>query len=155
MPLISIEQAIEDIKAGKMVILVDDEDRENEGDLTLAAEPVTAEAVNFMAKFGSGLICLTMTAEKSTPSDLPPMVGTIPQTSAPASRFRLKRAAASQPGFRRQTAPLPSGRQSPRQPNRPTWSGPGIYSPCGPRRAVLRSAPARQRGPLTWPAWPD
>ncbi len=58
MPLIPIEQAIEDIRNGKMVILVDDEDRENEGDLTMAAEKVTAEAINFMAKYGRGLICL-------------------------------------------------------------------------------------------------
>jgi 3,4-dihydroxy 2-butanone 4-phosphate synthase / GTP cyclohydrolase II len=50
----AIEQAIEDIRAGKMVILVDDEDRENEGDLTMAAEKVTPEAINFMAKYGAG-----------------------------------------------------------------------------------------------------
>lgn len=61
MPQITIEQAIEDIKAGRMVILVDDEDRENEGDLTMAAEAVTPEAINFMAKYGRGLICLSLT----------------------------------------------------------------------------------------------
>ena len=52
MPLCSVEEAVADIRAGKMVILVDDEDRENEGDLTMAAEHVTPEAINFMAKFG-------------------------------------------------------------------------------------------------------
>jgi 3,4-dihydroxy 2-butanone 4-phosphate synthase/GTP cyclohydrolase II len=52
MPLITIEEAIKDIKAGRMVILVDDKDRENEGDLTMAAETVTPEAINFMAKYG-------------------------------------------------------------------------------------------------------
>ncbi len=51
--------AVEEIKAGRMVVVVDDEDRENEGDLTLAAEHVTPEAINFMAKYGRGLICLT------------------------------------------------------------------------------------------------
>ena len=61
MTVARIEEAIEDIRQGKMVILVDDEDRENEGDLTLAAEMVTPEAINFMAKYGRGLICLTMT----------------------------------------------------------------------------------------------
>ena len=74
MPLISIEQAIEDIKAGKMVILVDDEDRENEGDLTIAAEKVTPEIINFMARYGRGLICLSMTGEKLDSLNLPMMV---------------------------------------------------------------------------------
>ncbi|MBP2030340.1 3,4-dihydroxy 2-butanone 4-phosphate synthase/GTP cyclohydrolase II [Methanohalophilus levihalophilus] len=74
MSKISIEQAIKDIKAGRMVILVDDEDRENEGDLTMAAEAVTPEAINFMAKYGRGLICLSMTGETADRLDLPMMV---------------------------------------------------------------------------------
>jgi 3,4-dihydroxy 2-butanone 4-phosphate synthase/GTP cyclohydrolase II len=69
-----IEDAIEDIRQGKMVILVDDEDRENEGDLTLAAEKVTPEIINFMAKHGRGLICLTMTSERCDQLRLPLMV---------------------------------------------------------------------------------
>jgi 3,4-dihydroxy 2-butanone 4-phosphate synthase/GTP cyclohydrolase II len=64
MPLLTTEEAIKEIRAGRMVILVDDEDRENEGDLTMAAEAVTPEAINFMAKYGRGLICLSMTGEK-------------------------------------------------------------------------------------------
>jgi 3,4-dihydroxy 2-butanone 4-phosphate synthase/GTP cyclohydrolase II len=74
MPLISIEQAIKDIRDGKMVILADDEDRENEGDLTMAADAITPEAINFMAKYGRGLICLSMTGEKCDSLDLPLMV---------------------------------------------------------------------------------
>lgn len=74
MPLITIEDAIKDIKAGRMIILVDDEDRENEGDLTMAAEAVTPEAINFMAKHGRGLICLSMTGEKIDSLNLPLMV---------------------------------------------------------------------------------
>jgi 3,4-dihydroxy 2-butanone 4-phosphate synthase/GTP cyclohydrolase II len=74
MGLISIEQAIEDIRSGKMVILVDDEDRENEGDLTMAAEKVTPEAINFMAKYGRGLICLSLTKQKCQTLNLPLMV---------------------------------------------------------------------------------
>jgi 3,4-dihydroxy 2-butanone 4-phosphate synthase/GTP cyclohydrolase II len=73
MPRITIEQALEDIRQGKMVILVDDEDRENEGDLTMAAEKVTPEAINFMAKHGRGLICLSLTPEKIEALNLPPM----------------------------------------------------------------------------------
>ncbi len=74
MPIITIEKAIEDIREGKMVILVDDEDRENEGDLVIAAEKVTPEAINFMAKYGRGLICLPMTSGKIDSLDLPLMV---------------------------------------------------------------------------------
>ncbi|MFO7964897.1 MAG: bifunctional 3,4-dihydroxy-2-butanone-4-phosphate synthase/GTP cyclohydrolase II [Desulfobacterales bacterium] len=74
MPLITIEEAIEDIKNGKMVILVDDEDRENEGDLTVAAEKITPEIINFMAKYGRGLICLSLTGDKCDQLDLPLMV---------------------------------------------------------------------------------
>jgi 3,4-dihydroxy 2-butanone 4-phosphate synthase/GTP cyclohydrolase II len=74
MPLITIEDAIKEIKTGRMVILVDDEDRENEGDLTMAAEAVTPEAINFMAKYGRGLICLSMTGEKIDSLELPLMV---------------------------------------------------------------------------------
>ncbi len=74
MPLITIEDTIKEIKAGRMVILVDDEDRENEGDLTMAAEAVTPEAINFMAKYGRGLICLSMTGEKIDSLELPLMV---------------------------------------------------------------------------------
>lgn len=74
MSVATIEEAINDIRQGKMVILVDDEDRENEGDLTMAAEAATPEAINFMAKYGRGLICLTMTAEKCDALGLRPMV---------------------------------------------------------------------------------
>jgi len=74
MSLISIEDAIKEIRAGRMVILVDDEDRENEGDLTMAAEAVTPESINFMAKYGRGLICLSMTGEKIDSLNLPLMV---------------------------------------------------------------------------------
>ncbi len=74
MPLLTTEEAIQEIRAGRMVILVDDEDRENEGDLTMAAEAVTPEAINFMAKYGRGLICLSMTGEKIDSLNLPLMV---------------------------------------------------------------------------------
>jgi 3,4-dihydroxy 2-butanone 4-phosphate synthase/GTP cyclohydrolase II len=69
----SIEEAIEDIRQGRMVILCDDEDRENEGDLCMAAEKVTPEAINFMAKYGRGLICLSLTSQRVRELDLRPM----------------------------------------------------------------------------------
>ncbi|WP_114637310.1 bifunctional 3,4-dihydroxy-2-butanone-4-phosphate synthase/GTP cyclohydrolase II [Polynucleobacter necessarius] len=72
--LASTKEIIADLRAGKMVILVDEEDRENEGDLVLSADHVTAEAVNFMAKHGRGLICLTLTRERCQQLNLPLMV---------------------------------------------------------------------------------
>ena len=74
MSLNTAEEIIADIKAGKMVILMDDEDRENEGDLIIAAEHITPDAINFMATYGRGLICLTMTQERCEQLNLPLMV---------------------------------------------------------------------------------
>ncbi|MCZ6877392.1 MAG: 3,4-dihydroxy-2-butanone-4-phosphate synthase, partial [Acidobacteria bacterium] len=74
MPLDTIEDAIQDFRDGKMVIVIDEEDRENEGDLTIAAEKVTPEVINFMAKHGRGLICMPMTGERLIELDIPLMV---------------------------------------------------------------------------------
>jgi 3,4-dihydroxy 2-butanone 4-phosphate synthase/GTP cyclohydrolase II len=74
MTLARIEDALEDIRSGRMVILVDDEDRENEGDLTIAADHVSPDAINFMARYGRGLVCLSMTEERARKLQLPPMV---------------------------------------------------------------------------------
>ena len=71
---ISVEQALEDVKAGRLIIIVDDEDRENEGDLMVAAEKVTPEIINFMTKHGRGLICLPLTHQRMGELDLPLMV---------------------------------------------------------------------------------
>jgi 3,4-dihydroxy 2-butanone 4-phosphate synthase/GTP cyclohydrolase II len=71
----SVEEAVEEIRQGRMVIVVDDEDRENEGDLTAAAAKVTPETINFMAKYGRGLICLAMTGERLDQLQIPMMVG--------------------------------------------------------------------------------
>jgi len=75
MVLARIEEAIEDIKAGKFLVIVDDEDRENEGDLVIAAEKVTSEAINFMAKYGRGLICMPIIGERLDELKIPMMVG--------------------------------------------------------------------------------
>ncbi len=80
-PFTTVEGALEEFRAGRMIVVVDDEDRENEGDLTLPAEFVTPEAINFMAKFGRGLICLTLTEERADYLRLGPM------TAANSSRF--------------------------------------------------------------------
>lgn len=89
----STEEIIEDIRQGKMVILMDDEDRENEGDLILAADKVTPEAINFMARYGRGLICLTLTEERCKQLQLPLMVD---RNNAPyATNFTVSIEAAS------------------------------------------------------------
>ena len=74
MPHITIEQAIEEVKAGRHLIIVDDEDRENEGDLVIAAERATPEAVNFMVTHGRGLVCVPMTTGRLRELQLPMMV---------------------------------------------------------------------------------
>ncbi|HEY5868559.1 MAG TPA: 3,4-dihydroxy-2-butanone-4-phosphate synthase, partial [Candidatus Tectomicrobia bacterium] len=89
MPFHTIEEAIDDIQQGKMVILVDDEDRENEGDLTMAAEKVTPEAINFMARHGRGLICLSLTSERLAELQIPPMVEDIDNTSPFGTAFMV------------------------------------------------------------------
>lgn len=70
----TVEEAIEDVRQGKLIVIVDDEDRENEGDLMVASDLVTPEAINFMAKYGRGLICLTLTEERTRELGLPMMV---------------------------------------------------------------------------------
>ena len=83
-PISPVEDIVAEMRAGRMVILVDEEDRENEGDLVLAADHVTPEAINFMARFGRGLICLTLTRERCEHLRLPPMAarnGTVYSTA--------------------------------------------------------------------------
>ena len=87
MPFATIEEAIEEIKAGHMVIIVDDEDRENEGDLMIAAEKVTPEAINFMATHGRGLICLSLTGQRLDELNIPLMVSDNSNTSQYGTAF--------------------------------------------------------------------
>ena len=74
MPFNTIEEALADLQAGRMIVVVDDEDRENEGDLIMAASKVTPEAINFMVRHGRGLVCAPLTAERLEQLDLPQMV---------------------------------------------------------------------------------
>src|SRR5919201_2047558 len=69
----TVEEAVEEIRNGRMIVLVDDEDRENEGDLAMAAEKITPDAINFMAKFGRGLICMPLTEDRCDELHLPLM----------------------------------------------------------------------------------
>ena len=87
MQFATIEEAINEIQEGRMVIIVDDEDRENEGDLMIAAEKVTPEAVNFMATHGRGLICLSMTGARLDELNIPLMVSDHSNTSQYGTAF--------------------------------------------------------------------
>ncbi|MDO8672094.1 MAG: GTP cyclohydrolase II [Dehalococcoidia bacterium] len=89
MPLIPISQAIDDFRAGKFVIIVDDEDRENEGDLAIAADKVTPESINFMAKYGRGLICLPVIGRRLDELRIPMMVTDTDNTSSFGTAFTV------------------------------------------------------------------
>src|SRR5579863_5620900 len=69
----TVEEAVEELRQGRQIVLVDDEDRENEGDLALVAEKITPEQINFMAKYGRGLICVALTEDRCDELHLPPM----------------------------------------------------------------------------------
>ena len=157
MPFSSIPEALEDIRAGKMVVVVDDEDRENEGDLTIAAEKVTPEAINFMARYGRGLICLPMTGERLDELRIPLMVrdeqnsarfGTAFCVPIEASRGTTTGISAAD---RAQTVLAAIDPEAPARGPRPARA----HVPAAGRgRAACCSGPARPRRRWTWPASP-
>lgn len=156
MALNSIEEIIEDIRQGRMVILMDDEDRENEGDLVMAAEHCTPEAINFMAKFGRGLICMPMTRERCEQLGLPLMVQQ--NASGFGTKFTLSieaREGVTTGHFRRRPGPYRAGRGG--QGRQAVRSGPaGPYFPAhggSGRRAPAE--PATPRLPVISRRWPD
>src|SRR5271154_4850707 len=89
----SVEEALEEIRQGRMIVLVDDADRENEGDLCMAAEKVTPEAINFMARYGRGLVCLSLTEERCEELSLAMMVRRTRRLWGRRSASRLRRGA--------------------------------------------------------------
>ena len=131
----AVARAIEAIRAGGMVILVDDEDRENEGDLAMAADLVTPEAINFMARDGRGLICLSLTEEQVAQLGLPMMAAGQPLAArTPRSRSASTAARGSRPASRRASGPRPfaSRWRATRGPT--TSSRPATSSRCEARR---------------------
>ena len=105
--LASAEELIEEAREGRMFILVDDEDRENEGDLVIPAQFATPDAVNFMARHARGLICLAMTRQRVEQLGLPLMSSPTAPATPPPSLSRSRRATGSPPASRRMTAPAP------------------------------------------------
>lgn len=107
MSISPINEIVEEMRAGRMVILVDEEDRENEGDLVLAADFVTPEAINFMAKYGRGLICLTLTEARCRELGLRPMVAANGSSHGTNFTVSIEAAEACPRAFLRQTVPTP------------------------------------------------
>ena len=151
----TVEEAAEEFRQGRQIVLVDDEDRENEGDLALPAEKITPAAINFMAKHGRGLICLALTEERCDELHLPPMSpGEYFRAAARPSPNRSTRAAEPPPASAPPIAPPPSLRPSIPPRARPIWRALGTSSRCARGEAACWSAPDRPKRRWTWRASP-
>jgi hypothetical protein len=142
-----IEDAIAAIRQGEMVIVADDEDRKNEGDLTMAAEMITPEAINFMAKHGRGLICLAMTPERLDKLEIPLMSPTIARALRQRFASALRRGNGRLPESRLQTGRLPCSRPSIQRRSLPTWSVQDTYSRCARETPECWYAPGKRKRP--------
>ena len=154
-PFATIEEAIEEIRRGRMVVVCDGEDRENEGDLVMAAQFATPEAVNFMAKEARGLICLALTAERCERARAQPDGGQ--ERSAAADRLHRHDRGRRRRQHRHLGArprPHDPGRDRPRNPALATSSSPATCFRCAPKTAGCWSAPATPRPASTSPASP-
>ena len=138
-PFTDVPSAIDDIRAGRMVVVIDDEDRVNEGDLTLAAEKVTPEAINFMAKYGRGLVCLAMTEERLEHLRIGPM--TAENTSNYGTAFC--EAIDARDGVSTGISAYDRARTIQ-----------VMSSHCAQKRAASWSAPDKPKPPSTWPGSP-
>ena len=138
MAIAPIPELVAELAAGRMVILVDEEDRENEGDLVLAADHVTPEAINFMARFGRGLICLTLTRERCERLQLPPMTAQQRHRStAPPSPSRSRPPTGVTTGISAaDRARTVQAAVATRRASRATWCSPATSSRCRRRTAA-------------------
>ena len=155
MPFVSVPEAVEEIRAGRILIVVDDEDRENEGDLTIAAEKVTPEIINFMATHGRGLICLALTPERCDYLRLPLMspyntstFGTAFTEAIDAREGVTTGISAADRTRTILTAIDPTA-------GRPTSPAPATSSRCVPAKAASWCAPGRPRPRSTLRGSPD
>ncbi len=151
----TIDEALEDLAVGKFVVVVDDEDRENEGDLVIAAEHVTPDAINFMATHARGWICLALTPERCEELDLELM------TAKNDTPFETPFTVTIEARRRRHDRDLGSrsrghhqGRRRPGERPRGHRQGRSRATRCGPSAAASWSARATPRRPSTSPAWP-
>ena len=151
----TIEEAIEDFKAGNFVIVVDDEDRENEGDLIIAAEKITPEKVNFMLKHARGVLCAPITVSRCKELDLPHQVSDNTSVLGTPFTVLLINWKAVVPGFLRQTALLLSRRWPIRLLLRPLSGVLATLIHCMLRRKVCCAVPDIRRLLLIWHVWLD
>ena len=154
-PFATIEEAIEEIRRGRMVVVCDDENRENEGDLTMAAQFATPEAINFMATHGRGLICLSLTGERCDELGLDLMAA---KNESPL-RDRLHDLGRGARGrhhrdLRPRPRPHDPGRDRPALRRHRPRAARSRLPAQGQGRRACSSAPARPRPPWTWPASP-
>jgi 3,4-dihydroxy-2-butanone 4-phosphate synthase len=148
---ISVDRAVETVRSGQLIIIVDDEDRENEGDLMVAAEKITPEIINFMTKHGRGLICLPLTRERLKELHLPLMVreNTAPYQTAFTVSIDAKE------GISTGISAYDRARLRPSipGPGRKTSPAPDTSSLSRPTREESWPEPARPRPPWTSPVW--
>ena len=149
----TIEEAIEDIRQGKFVVVVDAADRENEGDLTIAAQFATPEAVNFMATHARGLICLCLTEERCDALGLKPMTYNNETPYETAFTISIEAREGLRRASRRPTARARSRWRSTRRRGRRRSCSRGTCFPCGRGRAACCRGPGRPRLPSTSRGW--
>lgn len=154
MPLATTEEIIAELKAGRMVVLVDEEDRENEGDLVMAAEFATPEAINFMAKYGRGLICLTLTQARCKQLNLPLMTYRNGTQYGTAFTLSIEAAEGSPRASPRPIAPTRSKPPSRATPARKTSSSRGTCSRSWRSPAVCWCAQVIPKPVATSRRWP-
>jgi 3,4-dihydroxy 2-butanone 4-phosphate synthase/GTP cyclohydrolase II len=154
MSVSSIRDAIEDIRNGKMIILVDDEDRENEGDLCMAAEFVTPEAINFMARYGRGLICLTMTEEHADRLGLKPMVSDNRSRFGTAFTVSIEAKKGVTTGISAADRATPLRTAVADQAKAEDIVSPGHIFPIRARKGAFSSERDRRKAPWIWLDWP-
>src|SRR5947207_15336749 len=145
LPFTDVPSAIEEIRSARMIVVVDDEDRENEGDLTLAAEKVTPEAINFMAKYGRGLVCLALTEERLDHLRIGPMTSENTSNYGTAFCEAIDARDGVTTGISAYTVPEQFRWQSipPRGP--PIWRGRDTCFPCEHVRAASWCVLGRRR----------
>ena len=150
----STEEILRDMRQGKMVVIVDDEDRENEGDLVMASEFVTPETINFMALQGRGLICMTMTEARAAALELPLMVSKNRCPHGTNFTVSFEASAGVTTGSRRRTAPRRSAPRWLGTPVHRTSSAPGTSSVSLPGRGAFWSGRDIRKRAATWRVWP-
>ena len=154
-PFSPVEEALDDVRQGKFVVVVDDPDRENEGDLVIAAQFATPEAINFMATHARGLICLSLTEERADELGLRPMTERNEAPLGTAFTVSIEaREGVTTGHLRRRPLAHDPGRDQRAEPPRATSSSRATSSRCGPSPAASSSGSARPRPPSTSPASP-